>query len=316
MQVRPATSDSDLERYARIISVVTPEDPTSLDEIHWADTAYPGGRRFLAWRDDEAVGAAGAGRVWMYPPEFEGLWGNLAVLVEHRRRGVGSALLEAISGAAREAGKTLLIGRTSEDHGDAIEFLEHRGFREYERMKVVRLDLAGMPAPAVDPPAGVVTTSLAEHPELVPGVYQVALEALPDVPGEGSTAPDTLAEFRLRDVDRPNIPQAGFAVARDGAAGDVIGYANLLIVPGNEKVAWHGMTAVARAWRGKGIATALKRATIRWAIENGLEALETANDTVNEPMRAVNRRLGYRPLPDDIEFRGALWPPRATGNVE
>jgi hypothetical protein len=27
-------------------------------------------------------------------------------------------------------------------------------------------------------------------------------------------------------------------------------------------------------------------------------------------MRAVNLRLGYRPLPDDIDYRGPLWPRR------
>ena len=68
------------------------------------------------------------------------------------------------------------------------------------------------------------------------------------------------------------------------------------------------MTAVSRGWRGRGVATALKRATITWAKANGIEALETANDTDNLPMRAVNRSLGYRPLPDEIYFRGPVEP--------
>jgi hypothetical protein len=48
----------------------------------------------------------------------------------------------------------------------------------------------------------------------------------------------------------------------------------------------------------------LKRATIAWAIANGLEALETGNDDANGPMRAVNARLGYKPLPDEVTMRG------------
>ena len=55
-----------------------------------------------------------------------------------------------------------------------------------------------------------------------------------------------------------------------------------------------------------GVATALKRATIAWSAANGIEALETANDTDNAPMRAVNHRLGYQPLPDEIYFRGSV----------
>jgi RimJ/RimL family protein N-acetyltransferase len=67
------------------------------------------------------------------------------------------------------------------------------------------------------------------------------------------------------------------------------------------------MTAVARAWRGRGVAGALKRATIGWAIENGLVVLEAGNDTDNAAMRAVNARLGYGPLPDRLTMRGPLF---------
>jgi RimJ/RimL family protein N-acetyltransferase len=182
-------------------------------------------------------------------------------------------------------------------------------------MKVVRLTLAGLSPPELAPPAGVVISSLAEHPELVHGVYEVALEALPDIPGDGPEAPDTFEEFRVRDVDRPTIPSDGFMIAIDSAAGRVIGYANLMLVPGNPNVAWHGMTGVVRDWRGRGVASALKRATLTWALASGLEALETANDEVNEPMRAVNRRLGYLPQPDEVEFRGPLWPSRANAEA-
>jgi RimJ/RimL family protein N-acetyltransferase len=177
-------------------------------------------------------------------------------------------------------------------------------------MKVVRLELAGLEIPDVAPPAGVTISSLEQRPDLVQGVFEVAREALPDIPGEGPTAPLSLEEFRVRDVDRPTIPPGGFAVGIDESTGRVVGYASLMIVPGAPTVAWHGMTAVSRDWRGRGLATALKQATIVWAAANGLEALEGANDIVNAPMRAVNRRLGYQPQPDEIQFRGPLAPPR------
>ena len=309
IEVRPATTDEDLAEVVRIVTTVSPDNPTSVEDMRWSDEKYPGGRRFVAWLDGDAVGAGGAGRIYMFPPGFDGLWGNISVLPEHRRRGVGSALLTALSDVAREAGKTMLMGRTTSDQQAAIDFLEHRGFREHERMKVVRLDLAGVPPPVVDAPEGLLISSLEEHPELVPSVYEVAKEALPDIPGEGPMAPETLDEFRTRDVDRPTIPAGGFVIGIDRATGAVVGYANLMLVPGNSNVAWHGMTGVARAWRSRGVATALKRATIAWAIANGLEALEGANDIVNAPMRAVNRRLGYQPQPDEVGFRGPLAPP-------
>ena len=316
LEIRPATSDADFHEIARIVNAVRPDEPITVEEMRWADEKYPGGKRFLALLDGEAVGIAGAGRVYMYPPDHPAWWGNIAVLQEHRRRGAGSGLLAAMSDAARAAGKTELMGRTTADRPEAIEFLEHRGFREYERMKVVRLELEGHAPAAIDAPDGVVLTSLAERPELVDGVYEVAKEALPDIPGDGPQAPDTLEEFLTRDVHRPQVPPGGFVLALDAATGAVIGYANLILLSGDSKVAWHGMTAVAREWRGRGVAAALKRATIAWARDNGLEALEGAHDVDNAPMRAVNRRLGYLPRPDEVGVRGPLWPARDAPALE
>jgi GNAT superfamily N-acetyltransferase len=309
IEIREAVSDEDLGHIARISLIVTPDSPVSVEEMRWSEAKYPGGKRFVAWLDGEAVGAGGAGRVWMNPPEYPGLWGNISVVPEARRRGVGSAILGAMSDVARDAGKTMLVGRTWSDRTDAVSFLEHRGFAEYERMKVVRLPLDGLSLPPATPPAGATISSLEARPELVAGVYEVAKEALPDIPGEWPAAPDMLDEFRTRDVDRPGTPAGGFAIAIDDLTGRVVGYANLIIVPGPANLAWHGMTAVARAWRGRGLATALKRATIEWAAANGLSAVEGANDVANAPMRAVNARLGYLPQPDELGYRGPLWWP-------
>jgi RimJ/RimL family protein N-acetyltransferase len=67
------------------------------------------------------------------------------------------------------------------------------------------------------------------------------------------------------------------------------------------------MTAVVRAWRGRGLALALKHAAIGWAIANGLTELVTGNDVDNAPMRAINAKLGYRPTPDRLVLRGPLF---------
>ena len=308
LEIRAATSDEELGHIARIVTTVDPDNPMSVSEMRWQEEHYPGGRRFLALLDGVAVGGGGVGRVYVYPPEFPGLWGNITVLPEHRRRGAGSAIYAAISEVARAAGKTLLVGRTTADRPESLEFLEHRGFQEHERMRVVRLELGDARIPGIDPPEGIEITSLEARPDLVDGVYAVANEALPDIPGDGPVVPDTLEEFRMRDVDRDAIPPGGFALALEAGTDRVVGYANLLLPPGTSKVAWHGMTAVARAWRGRGVARALKAATISWAAANGLEALDTANDIDNAPMRAVNSRLGYRPRPDEIYFRGPLAP--------
>jgi mycothiol synthase len=308
--VRPASrAEADLAAIAAVVNAATPDDPASVEEMRWADATYPGTDRFLVEEEGRAVGAATVGRIYMYPAEFDGLWATIAVLAEARGRGAGSALWRAVSRSARKAGKTALHVPASEARPEGISFLVHRGFRESERQKVVRLALAGLHPPEVDPPPGISIVSLARRPDLVPGVYAVALETFPDIPGgEEEMAAGTLEMFRARDIERPGVAADGFQVAVDTASGVVAGYSSVLIPPGQASVAWHDMTAVQRSWRGRGIAMALKRAVINWAIETGIEALDTGNDMQNEQMRAVNARLGYQPMPDAIIFRGPLAP--------
>ena len=66
------------------------------------------------------------------------------------------------------------------------------------------------------------------------------------------------------------------------------------------------MTGVKRAFRGRGIAGALKRAEIRWAKEQGFEKMETSNEATNEPIRRLNERHGYVVTPGDVVLREAL----------
>jgi mycothiol synthase len=307
VRIREATGDADLAAIVAVTNLAHPEDATSLDQLHWGDATYPGTSRFLAETDGQPVGAATVGRIWMHPPEFEAFWASGHVVPAARRLGIGGALLVAISARARAAGKFVLHVAATDAHPDGIAFLANRGFTEYERAKMVELPLAGRAAPSVDLPDGIELTTLAERPDLVAGVHAIAVEAFADIPGgEEPTAAGDLEEFRRRDVDRPSIPPGAFFVGVEAATGRAVGYASLIMIPGRD-AAWHDMTAIARPWRGRGLATALKAATIGWGIANGLDALVTGNDTDNAPMRAVNARLGYRPLPDEVTMRGPLF---------
>jgi predicted GNAT superfamily acetyltransferase len=71
------------------------------------------------------------------------------------------------------------------------------------------------------------------------------------------------------------------------------------------------MTGVKRAWRGRGIAGALKRAQIGWAKANGYERLETGNEVRNEPIRRLNASLGYHESPGRVLMRGPVARDRA-----
>lgn len=306
--IRRIESDhADLAALATVVNEVTPDDATSVEEMRWSDATYPGTGRFLAELDGRVVGAATVGRIYMRPPEFDGLWSSIDVLPAVRRQGIGNALYAAISSHARPTGKQGLHVPVREDRPETIAFFGHRGFAEYERSRLLTLDLRGRVPSPVSAPDGIAITTLAERPDLVAGVFAVAEETFPDIPGGAEPiAVGALEEFRARDVDRPGMPAEGFAIALDKWSGRVIGYASVILQAGLSARGYHDMTAVVREWRGRGVAGALKRATIAWAIGAGLEWLETGNDVDNAPMRAVNARLGYQPLPDLIEFRGPL----------
>lgn len=309
MTIREAAhDDADLDTIASIVNAVSPDDPTSTDEMRWADTTYPGGIRFLAEFDGRTVGVGTVGRIYVHPPEFDALWATVDVVADARRQGVGSALLVAVSERARARGKSTLHIPVADARPESVRFLVDRGFTELERNKMVRLDLAGLTPPPIEMPPETLLTTLAKRRDLLPGVHAVALEAFPDIPGgDEPMAAGGLEEFRARDVDRPGIRSDAFMVALEAATGRVVGYASLMLDPGRHTVAWHDMTAVARDWRGRGVAGALKRATIGWAIEHDLESLDTGNDPDNAAMRAVNARLGFRPMPDLMTMRGPLF---------
>ena len=300
--------DADLGTFAAIVNESSPDDPTSVDEMRWSTATYPGASRFILETDGRPVGTASVGRIYVFPPDFDAFWATVNVLPEARRQGFGAALLASVAERARAAGKVALHVPVSEGRPDGVDFFLHRGFTEYERSKAVRLELAGLEPPAVELPPGVSLTTLAARPDLIDGVHTLAIDAFADIPSDGAPMEaGDMAEFRARDVDRPSIPHDAFFIATEDATGRVVGYACLLLQPPHRRrVAWHDMTAVAREWRGKGLATALKRATIGWAIADGLDVLEAGNDTDNLTMRAVNARLGYAPSPDTIVLRGPL----------
>ena len=102
------------------------------------------------------------------------------------------------------------------------------------------------------------------------------------------------------DSDRP---EATFIALVDG---EVAGYAKLSLSSSDAKVAHHDMTGVRRAFRGRGIAGALKRAEIAWAKQAGYESLETTNEVRNEPIRRLNERHGYTVQPGVVVLHDSL----------
>jgi mycothiol synthase len=225
-------------------------------------------------------------------------------VVEHSRgTGVGRALCRAVSEHARALAKTTLQVDLWEDDHEGLRFLGRRGFKEVERFERVQLQLAdGSLLPDVSLPPGLEVVPLEGRLDLAPALYAIAEEAYADMP---STDPIAVSyddwcgwEIR-RETLRHDLGRVALA---DGAP---VGFGTITVTPGF-RTGWHSLTAVAREWRRRGVATAIKRAEIEAAREAALEALTTFSEIRNIPMRALNARLGYRPLAPQLRLRGPL----------
>jgi GNAT superfamily N-acetyltransferase len=260
---------------------------------------------WLALRDGDAVGAASCS-LNLGMEEDTAAFAVWCVLPDARRKGVGTALYRQVSEHARLIGKSELFTWGYDDDAGGVAFAELHGFVEVTRKPALRLVLDGCPRPAVDLPEGVAITTLADHPELARGVWETASETMPDIPYD--TVPMSAGSFETfaaRSFAGPRyIPEATFVAVHDG---EVIGYAQLSWMSKAAGIGDHAMLGVRRAWRGRGIAKALKAAQIAWALDIGLTELRTGNDATNPSARAVNAHFAYTPLPDQVGYRGPLF---------
>jgi GNAT superfamily N-acetyltransferase len=299
MEIRAARMD-DVDSVVAIHNQVRADDPIDANDMRsWMSQALA--VQLFAALDGRRTVAAGAGGLFPQRPQVHaGVW----VPREHRRRGAGTALYEAISRWAEEQGRDELEVWIHDSDAVGIDFAKKRGFVEDGRELMVALDLTAIEAPAVEPPPGVEIVTWAERPELARGIYEVACEASPDIPGNENDEMEPFEDWLAHDMQGSgDRPEATFlALAGD----EVVGYSKFSLTNAQPTTAHHDLTGVKRAWRGRGVARALKHAQIQWAKEAGYERLVTGNEERNEPIRRLNARLGYRPWSGRTLLKGPL----------
>jgi GNAT superfamily N-acetyltransferase len=299
VEIRPVDDDAALAVAVEIANVVAPDHAITLDERRQFLEQLPRNRTFLAYLDGVPLGTAAG---FFHPASPHPSCRNL-VLARARRRGLGSALYRAISEWAAREGATLIEARADEADPDGIDFALRRGFREVSREIQAILDLEQVEPPAVAPPAGVEIVPWSERPDLARGLYDVYVEATPDIPGNEDEIEPYDGWLSLHMQGPGDRADATFvAVAGDEA----IGFAKLSLTEAQPEVAYHDLTGVKRAWRGRGVARALKATQISWAKRAGYKRLSTNNEERNAPIRRLNEEFGYRPGPALILFKGPL----------
>jgi GNAT superfamily N-acetyltransferase len=287
-------SGADLDAWARLKSAIVPNEPVTAEQIQATDEE--GRILLLAELDGNLVGCGIAAR-----SHFAGR-GFVAprVLPDFRRRGVGTALLLALTDHIRSLGREELISFVYADEADSVAFAERFG-QEVVDYQLEQIRLIGVEEHVPAPP-GIEIVALADRrEELLRATWPVALEGYADMPLPGDVSFE-LDEWLRDEATRP----AGSFVALED--GDVVGYAGLLEHANGSAMAEHGLTVVRRDRRRRGIAHALKRAQLEWAARSGLVQLVTWTQKGNEAMQAVNRSLGYVDHARVLTYTGPLPP--------
>lgn len=288
----------ELERVVAVHNAVQADDPTTVPElVDWRRQAED-----MVWLVATADGEDAGGGIgvigWHAQPQTALL--ELWTLPAARRRGVGSALLEKLRRWSAERGCPATEASVAENDRSSLAWAKNRGYREIGGNSSLVLDLEVVEPPTVDPPDGIEIATWAERPGIERELYAVYVEAEPDIPGEESNELPAFEKWLSNDMQGHSDRADAVFVAFAGQ--EVVGYAKLALRPQSTR-AYHDLTGVKRAWRGRGIAGALKRAQIAWAKEQGYERLVTGNEVRNEPIRRLNERHGYRVEPGTIRVR-------------
>jgi mycothiol synthase len=269
---RWAQSDADLARCVEIFNAVDPAHPMALDDVKEARGRCLLGDGGYAYMADSSLAN------WQYT--------MVRVRPDARRRGEGTALLAAAADAARRNGRDGMVGRVDCDDAGSRAWAGGLGFDETRQDVELLRKLRPGDGEIAD---GIVPFS-DEH---VADVYAIEVECVPDVP---ATVPMVADPFEVW-LERFERKAVRFVALHEGR---VVGYATLEHLHGTPHRLEHGLTAVLRSHRGRGVATKLKNATIAWAAANGYRELITFTDTANAAMRRVNVKVGFAEKPGPI----------------
>jgi GNAT superfamily N-acetyltransferase len=245
-------------------------------------------RRLFAFEEaGELVGWAVAGRDWWRSDPTHGFV-EIVVDPAYRGRRIASQLMDEVEAHLSRLGVTTTRGE-SVDEPDARALAEQRGFTQSGSSSTSAVDPRGV-QPRDLPPA-VTVVPFRELADPVP-VWALDVEVSQDIPNEEFDAV-SLDEWSKAFWRSPMVDDdASLAAFVDGELVAI----TMIRVDRDSGRAKNSLAGTRRAFRGRGIATALKSQSLARAAELGATVVLTDNEELNAPMLAVNAKLGYRPF--------------------
>ena len=211
---------------------------------------------------------------------------------------------------AKELGAAVLTTNVRETAPDLHAALLERGYVETGRQRYWELDLQEHRErllalakeardDAVRHGVRLMTLSDDQSPTLITDLHACYEETRHDMP---STVPwmELSPQLFQQWLDDPQKRRDRFWIARVDRT--VAGMSLLAYPPGEVGLVSTAWTGVGRGFRGRGLARALKLATLAQAIELGVTRVRTDNDSTNLPILHLNEALGYVEVPGHVKL--------------
>lgn len=309
--IRRPFTDRDYAAVLAVVHAAHPDSSADESDFRHNDATRDASLHFERWvweEDGEIVAYSTLMHMdWMFHPDR--YYASVMVKPEARRRGIGTALYEANLATLRERGALSLLMQSKEDWTDGLRFLEKRGHGVGNREVISSLDLTrfdptrfpGAEERAAE--AGVKILSLVElteDPDRDRKLWEFDKIVGADMPMPGEYTVPPFELYRERYLQGPRFYPEGFLIAVDEDGG----YAgvSLLHFSRLDGRLETGFTGVRREYRGKGVATALKVKVLAAAKAANYREVRTGNDSTNDAMLGINRRLGFVPLPAWVDY--------------
>lgn len=299
----------DLERDDEALAALltaSDKEPVSVADVHdWFGNEVAG----AIFHAVMPTGGAGYAEVYRQPWQLPGQFTCRVVVGEaDRRRGLGSQLLAEITRFAASKGAGSLRGSVREACTAGRAFARSHGFTMVRHLFESRLDPRTVDPSLLTRPAppGVVIAAFdelgdtGEHRRMH---WQLNERLGQDQPGDIGHAQRSFAAYTAQVFDSSWFRAAGQFIAISDQAWVGIGAVGYFE---STNSLYHMFTGVEAAYRGRGIGSALKRASIAYALDTGAAYLLASNDSTNAPMLAINKAFGYVAQPGLFDLQRSL----------
>ena len=267
--IRPLNPETDAAGVVELIHEVFPAGTTTTESWLQQRASIPPRASHADWVaivDDTVAARAEAGLKWF--SETGSAFVGVSVHPAFRRRGIGRSLWEVAEQYLDALAPTRVFSMFTETP-EGVEFARARGFAEVRAETLSCVDPRTLEVDSLSPSVVPFRDVSAKE------VYDLDMITTADVPVSEAVTDVPFDEWLDTIWRRPTITHDGsFAAIED----DRVVSITMLAANVARARAFVEYTATLPEYRRRGLAEKVKRASLRWAAENGIRAVWTTND--------------------------------------